>query len=253
MSVTNGVIQFLKREQQPVVIAFTVTPDGYAFCGQTVTFNLTLISNLANVASQQLTAAGTTVLNEEESVQGTFLLGSPVISATGTCSVVDANTEQYLESGTVIEGVCTINITNYFGDRTLYIYYRNDSSSIYKNTKTPTFNYYMLKSSSRIALEASHTPDHTIDNIYTFYAAVTSIYASPTGVPVDFRLYTDNLNFTTLTGATVDEFSAINVTIPANTMTAGKTYYLTAYFHGSGCIDPCTNGFGTSGFVLNPT
>jgi hypothetical protein len=191
----------------------------------------------------------------------------------GTVFVIDNDTKEILGQADNSTGITDITISMvsgnlqggipgedgseyFFGDRNVFALF-SGVSNIWKSSYSATQRCIVQKSISNIISDGynSHTQSAATDGYFQFNLTQSLGSFNFIDGIVDFKLYTDNLSFVNLQSFSLhltNQGHAI-ARIPAGTMTAGKRYYLAAFYHGNGCITPCNTDYGIAGFYIDAT
>lgn len=226
MSINNG---FIMMVHKPIYTTTTVldniTPVNYAECGQNVVFAAT-VSYIDPIT------------------------GLPAAIMDGSAALIDGYTGEVLSIQTIAAGDVVFDITDLTLYRVLYIKYMGESGT-YAPSQTDYFEYYIRKAPTVVVCTSNNINiPYASDGYVTAEVTTTNIYVTITG-DVTFRLYSDSDSFIELDTIAVDVSGFAEVTIPANTMLQGATYYITAIYNGNPCISPGFNGVSVDGFEIN--
>lgn len=228
MPINNGCMIMPRNSVYKTKTEFAnIVPPNLADCGQSILFVVT-----------------------SEYLNPIYNIYYPVQS--GDMSLIDGYTGEILDTQSVGGGgTFSFTITNYTLFRVIYAKFLG-VTGLYYESQSDNIVYSVIKALTTITSASSHNINHSIDGYVTFDFATTNIYVTLDGGTVDFRLYYDSVNFISLASTTIHANQA-TARIPANTMTSGNTYYLSALYLGSGCISPETNGLENGGFLINAT
>jgi len=226
MPIGFGIMLVPPVNLDPTSIVLDSISPSPAYCGDTVTFSVTVTNNK---------------------------VGGP--DPTGDFEIIDANTNNVLASGTLgARGAGTAVSVLVFGATRIFAKYLGVSNSFAPSQTSPIRYGLQPENTSTSIFSPSPGDYYCYATDETIVAEVTSGRAVPVTVgSVSFRLYTSATEFIQLPSADLDGYGRATSTIPANTTLASRSNYLQATFDGYDCYNISRTATGTSGVLVFPT
>lgn len=222
MTIARGIMQIGRLNIYPTVTTLnSITPDGYAFCGDLVSFSV----SVANV------------------------LGTPI--PTGTVQIKDFDTDTIIASDTLDgSGNVTISTLLYNGSIRPYAYYTGvtNSFAVSQSSNPTLYSVNVIGTTATITTIADGY--FCYNHPFTISAHVESDTIIPTG-NVLFNLYSDSLSFQYIGEATLDGYGDASIDIAENTTIPENSYYIQAIYSGEGCFAPSYTASGTNGVIIH--